>query len=506
MEDKCFCHLNGYAVKDATARKITDNFVTPEMYGAKGDGVTDDTNAIQACIDENNNILFPEGTYRITRPLTIRSGKNLTGANKYHSRIMADNCDAVHFAENAERGNFRSLAFFGNNTNHSVFVFNMNAVVWCFDDLWCREFGNSFFLANGNGHVNNIVIQNSQFEYGGKNCIEFIYSANSQINNIVVRACDISGFYSGNAIAVTGNNILIEGCTIQAVDMGICIDSTLSNDNAHPYHSSCGINIFSNYFELVKKSYVFAKVHYDASHEGFLSGLNITGNYGSRAQDADASYPSVKITTDTIIYGNGIDNKGSMIGGVLYASNNLNPGAGNVLIDGGDILTRNCVIMADSISGNAIFPYEVKNTANAVVINKYMKNTKTLRLYQGCLPAGATATHDSVTIPESSKLYFLIDRKGITELPLQITFSRSASLGAYVRLHKNLKNGETIVNETYIDPPSGDNLTINYALDSGWFMNFNPSYTHSDFEDYELEIQALEVPLTITNPVITYID
>jgi len=42
-------------------------------YGAVGDGVTDDTAAIQAAIAANLNVFFPAGTYKITDTLVVRS-------------------------------------------------------------------------------------------------------------------------------------------------------------------------------------------------------------------------------------------------------------------------------------------------------------------------------------------------------------------------------------------------------------------------------------------------
>ena len=42
------------------------NCVTPQMFGAIGDGLTDDTKAIQDAINSGQNVVFPQGTYYIT--------------------------------------------------------------------------------------------------------------------------------------------------------------------------------------------------------------------------------------------------------------------------------------------------------------------------------------------------------------------------------------------------------------------------------------------------------
>ena len=48
---KEFITINGYGVKDRIARKFID-YVFPENFGAVGNGITDDTAAIQAALTE----------------------------------------------------------------------------------------------------------------------------------------------------------------------------------------------------------------------------------------------------------------------------------------------------------------------------------------------------------------------------------------------------------------------------------------------------------------------
>lgn len=55
-------------------------------YGARGDAITDDTEAIQRAIDENRDVFLPKGIYRISKTLQLKSDSRLFGVGVY-SRI-----------------------------------------------------------------------------------------------------------------------------------------------------------------------------------------------------------------------------------------------------------------------------------------------------------------------------------------------------------------------------------------------------------------------------------
>lgn len=48
-----------------------ESYVTPQQFGAKGNGVTDDTDAIQQAIDSGKSVYLSAGVYKITNPLVI---------------------------------------------------------------------------------------------------------------------------------------------------------------------------------------------------------------------------------------------------------------------------------------------------------------------------------------------------------------------------------------------------------------------------------------------------
>jgi polygalacturonase len=75
---------NGAAIDSAIA--LAQTALQPESMpisiknlGAVGDGITDDTAAIQAALDTNDAVIIPPGTYRITSTLNTKDNQTILG-------------------------------------------------------------------------------------------------------------------------------------------------------------------------------------------------------------------------------------------------------------------------------------------------------------------------------------------------------------------------------------------------------------------------------------------
>lgn len=97
--------------------------VTPQMFGAKGDGVTDDTQAIQMAINSVKNlpsflsettgkvVFFPMGEYLITDTLNLTDncGVSLVGEGHTKSNLILDVNSASKIAVNINGNNYRGM-------------------------------------------------------------------------------------------------------------------------------------------------------------------------------------------------------------------------------------------------------------------------------------------------------------------------------------------------------------------------------------------------------------
>lgn len=76
--------------------KIKNVYVTPEMFGAYGDGKHDDTVAIQTAVNSGFNITFNVATYLISSAINVGSNKKISGITCGTPVIKCNNCNGFN--------------------------------------------------------------------------------------------------------------------------------------------------------------------------------------------------------------------------------------------------------------------------------------------------------------------------------------------------------------------------------------------------------------------------
>lgn len=95
--------LSTYSPAAGTSRAIRDKLgdvVSVKDFGAKGDGVSDDSTALQAALSNARAVYVPPGTYRIAHTLTVGYGQTLFGAGQSSIIRGASNAfDLIHLPD-----------------------------------------------------------------------------------------------------------------------------------------------------------------------------------------------------------------------------------------------------------------------------------------------------------------------------------------------------------------------------------------------------------------------
>ncbi|NRD80055.1 hypothetical protein HPT25_22210 [Bacillus sp. BRMEA1] len=287
--ESIFLGITIYQTKTAPVSSQKVEYTNVKDFGAKGDGVTDDTTAIKAALQATplgGELFFPIGTYKNTG-FTIEKPVNIRGAAKYGTKLLnTDKGNSITIAPNVERGSIKDISIFGNGSNKygtdaisgKGIVFGNNSVFWTIDNVWMRGHGDWFLYADDNGNVNNITITNSEFEWGKKGAIHFVQSNNqNQINAINIENCNFS-YFGGNIMELWGQSITVQNNTIQATrKKGVVIDGSIS---AKGDSSARSIRVENNYFEKANDGFVYVKAVADPfPRYGF--GISVTNNYGT---------------------------------------------------------------------------------------------------------------------------------------------------------------------------------------------------------------------------------
>ena len=195
----------GAAQQPAAAAPAGDmaGLVSAKAYGATGDGVTDDTDAVQAAVDSGNTIYFPAGNYRLSRPVLITD-------KRFWSLYAQDAC----------------FIYSGDE-----YAFRINAAENCtvtIGEIIARNGGGIEFFADNAKKWNQYVTLTFNYIECATDCIYIEVSA-GWCNENTVYGGRFAGGENGVRISYLGRDILngwkFYNCGIEGVDNGFLIDA-----------------------------------------------------------------------------------------------------------------------------------------------------------------------------------------------------------------------------------------------------------------------------------------
>lgn len=188
---------------------VPEDWVNVKDFGAKGDGITDDTQAIQNAIntEATNTIYFPNGNYLILSQLIIQNNKILIG-NGRKSTIIINQENGNIFLSFHSNILITNIRFTSQNFDKTLKHFHENFSMMDSNNI---TFDNVIF-ENLNGEVistyrtNNLVISNSYFYNAGRTTFRLAGYNGKIINNIISSDLD---FENRDYFSITGNSDFI---------------------------------------------------------------------------------------------------------------------------------------------------------------------------------------------------------------------------------------------------------------------------------------------------------
>lgn len=246
---------------------IEKDYTTPQMFGAKADGITDDSNAIFAAINASKTIVFPQGVYKCTAEIDI-SDKNI-----YAEKAILDFSDFIGeccITSTTNGTNIHGLNI--KNASPSEYAVNLQ------------------YFANGCS-CENLRITNST------KGIRISGSWNTSFNNIEINIVSESGTcmtidnseYGNPANAIAFTNISLNGGAIGLSIQGSTVNSLVFSGIAIENQSELGVkteNSYGNitfdgiYFEGSKNATLFnSKLFID------IGSILVRGKYNAFAND-----------------------------------------------------------------------------------------------------------------------------------------------------------------------------------------------------------------------------
>lgn len=224
-----------------------NGYIIPEFYGAVGDGITDDTAAIQAALDNNQTILLLEKTYAVTT-ISLDTEQTIIGTNRDTSEILGDGSGyCIVFGDgvdSAKRRNKIEKIKVTNDGNGCVDItFSPNwQILNC--DIRATTVTTTPTIRIYNGSFRGALELSEVRSGGGAWAVDCL----DNINGLTIRKNIITGGSAGGALRVgQSQDVSINNNLIETSDLGIYVAATTTTGDGN-----CnGIQVDNNYIEAV---------------------------------------------------------------------------------------------------------------------------------------------------------------------------------------------------------------------------------------------------------------
>ncbi len=383
---------------------LNHGWVDVTSYGALGDGISDDTTAIQSSINAIQNVgggtvYFPVGNYKITSTITVASASVwLLGTGNGSMIIPSGSSDVFFFTNNTVQCGVEKLAFTGSNQvgGNCFSVLNSHRIT--FRDLYLNNNYNGWLIQTCNVcTIDNIWFNNCTGSWcvkwlgddthrsddlsfvnfvasGGPNTDGFVWDGNCQ-------TCRIHGFGVvgfRKAISIIKSSGSTSPAFLQAHD----VETDFSNQESIYVSAGQRFNISNPY------------LHGSATSNGItitgsvyhftVMGGNITSHY--KAGIANFGGTSIKLA-DVEIYNNSQAGANSYsgvecyTGGIMTLVGNVISGSNHAYgINNTGSATR-ITMNANDLSGNSIAPWNdfagTIVTDDIIPVRPYWSNSTT---------------------------------------------------------------------------------------------------------------------------------
>ena len=211
--------------------QIHETFVTPEMFGAVGDGITDDTKAIQDALDAAPYVIFDNKTYMVDAEVHIipNSGnvlmmspgtilKAISNSADYYGVIYLNNVSYVVITGGNIQGDRNTHLTLTGESGHCINCRDCTDIL--IENVHCYDaWGDGIFIGGDNVLPQNIIIRNCESDHNRRQGISVIRGTDILIDGCNIH--DISGTAPENNIDLEPNydyeylrNILIKNCKL----------------------------------------------------------------------------------------------------------------------------------------------------------------------------------------------------------------------------------------------------------------------------------------------------